>query len=59
MTPKILAIAGIVIHILVVMFYDRVRYLQKYPKMYEDAIGIFFIGIFIIVWQIEMSCGKG
>lgn len=55
MTPKILAMMGIIIHFIIVMLYDKVQYFQKYPKMYEDAIGIFFIGVYLICWQIEIS----
>ena len=54
-TPKRLSATLLILHVLIVYFYDEVPILQPYPKLYEDAIAVFFLGIFIIVWQIEIS----
>jgi len=53
MTPMSVTLVLIAIQYLVIKFYDKYDFLQKYPKIYEDACGMFLVGVFLVVWQIE------
>ena len=55
MTPKNIAFAFAIIQFFIIVFYDKFEFLQKYPKMYEDALGAAFFMAFLFLWQMEIN----
>jgi hypothetical protein len=58
MNPINITIMLIMFQAFVVFFYDEYERLQYYPKIYEDGIGIFFIGVLMILIQLDKNSKK-
>jgi hypothetical protein len=55
MTPIKLTFLLIMYQLFVVVLYDKYEWLQKYPKVYEEGVGTFFLGILMILWELDKS----
>lgn len=59
MTPRNIALGLVIIQTFIIVFYDNFLFFQKYPKVYEDALGCLYVCVFLILWQLERMNKNG
>jgi hypothetical protein len=58
MNPIVITELILIFQFFVIVFYEKYERLQCYPKIYEDGIGIFFIGVLMILIQLDKNNKK-